>query len=181
MARRFLTAPPSAATDGTPPAAPQVQWSLHGSAVKVAVAGNVIVAVLFFVAVVWRIFFYSGRSGHSDDAVALAASSSSARSTPCASPRACGLGKGDLLALPVYVHGGSSPEEEGKRAECAVCISELRDGDTARILPRCGHVFHAECVDRWFRTHVTCPLCRAVVVADGGDGKACTKMQQLAV
>ncbi|OEL27684.1 hypothetical protein BAE44_0011296 [Dichanthelium oligosanthes] len=193
MARRFLTsdtAPPAArdgagADDALPPA-PHVQWSLHGSAVKVAVAGNVVVAVLFFVAVIWRIFF-SGR-GQDDDAVAPpqarvagGGASVSSTSTPCASPRTGGLGKDDLLALPVYVHGSLSPEEGGGgggegKVECAVCISELRDGDTGRILPRCGHRFHAECVDRWFRSHVTCPLCRAVV-ADGRSGKSYTKMQ----
>jgi len=159
MARRFLTsddtAPPPA-TDGTPPA-PHMQWNLHGSAAKAAVAGSVIVAVLFFAAIVWRIFF-SGR-GQDDDAVARQArgagggaavgASSSAASTPGASPRAGrGLREDDLLALPVYVHGSSpDPEEGGEgKVECAVCIGELRDGDTGRILPRCGHRFHAECV-----------------------------------
>ncbi|KAG2540930.1 hypothetical protein PVAP13_9NG589800, partial [Panicum virgatum] len=161
-------------------------WNLHGSAAKAAVAGNVIVAVLFFAAIVWRIFF-SGR-GQDDDAVARQArgagggaavgASSSAASMLGASPRAGrGLQEDDLLALPVYVHGSSSePEESGEgKVECAVCIGELRDGDTGRILPRCGHRFHAECVDRWFRSHVTCPLCRAVV-ADGGSGKSCPKI-----
>ncbi|CAN6295171.1 unnamed protein product [Urochloa humidicola] len=198
MARRFLqltsATAPAASTDGTPPAAPQMQWRLHGSAVKVAIAGNVVVAVLFFVAVIWRIFF-SGK-GHDDDAAGVAlqgasaggaaarpVSSSSAASTPAASPRAGGLGKDDLLALPVYVHGSSLEDGVGaggegtrKPLECAVCISELRDGDTGRVLPRCGHRFHAECVDRWFRSHATCPLCRAVV-ADGASGKSCPKVQ----
>ncbi|CAL4922552.1 unnamed protein product [Urochloa decumbens] len=186
MARRFLTsdaAPPAPATYGTPPAQPQMQWKLHGSAVKLAIAGNVVFAVLFFVAVIWRIFF-SGR-GHDSDAVApqaqRAAGGAAVRPafSPAAStPRAGGLEKDDLLALPVYVHG-SSPEDggEGTRVECAVCISELRDGDTGRILPRCGHRFHAECVDRWFLSHVTCPLCRAVVADDGASGKSLPKTQ----
>ncbi|CAN6300983.1 unnamed protein product [Urochloa humidicola] len=192
MARRFLTpdTAPAASTDGTPPAAPQMQWKLHGSAVKVAIAGNVIFAALFFVAVIWRIFF-SGR-GHDDaapqgasggGAAARSAPLSSAASTPAASPRAGGLAKDDLLALPVYVHGSSPENGVGaggggtrKPVECAVCISELRDGDTGRVLPRCGHRFHAECVDRWFQSHVTCPLCRAVV-ADAAFGKSLPKVQ----
>ena len=190
MARRFLTpdaAAPPPATDGTPPA-PHMQWNLHGSAAKVAVAGNVVVAVLFFAAIVWRIFFWGRGQGQDGAAVApqareagggaAAGASSSAASTPGASPRAPGgLRKDDLLALPAYVHGSSpDPEEGGEgKVECAVCIGELRDGDTGRILPRCGHRFHAECVDRWFRSHVTCPLCRAVV-ADGGSGESCPKI-----
>ncbi|RLN40315.1 hypothetical protein C2845_PM01G14440 [Panicum miliaceum] len=192
MARRFLTsdtAPPPA-PDGTPPAS-HTQWNLHGSAAKVAIAGNVIVAALFFAAIVWRIFFSGRGLDDEDDAFAPQArgagfgaavpASSSSASTPGASPRAGGLRKDDLLALPVYVHG-SCPEEGGAggegRVECAVCIRELRDGDTGRILPRCGHRFHAECVDRWFRSHVTCPLCRAVV-ADGGSAKSYPKMNPM--
>ncbi|CAN6289508.1 unnamed protein product [Urochloa humidicola] len=184
MARRLLLTsdtapPPPPATDGTPPAPPHMQWRLHGSAVKVAIAGNIVFAVLFFAAIIWRIFF----SGRGHDAAAVApqaphqqgAPGGGGAARPASTPRAGGLGKDALLALPVYVHG-SSPEE-GTRVECAVCISELRDGDTGRILPRCGHRFHAECVDRWFRSHVTCPLCRAVVADDGASGESYPKTQ----
>nr|1IYM_A Chain A, EL5 [Oryza sativa] len=48
--------------------------------------------------------------------------------------------------------------------ECAVCLAELEDGEEARFLPRCGHGFHAECVDMWLGSHSTCPLCRLTVV-----------------
>ncbi|XP_066387983.1 E3 ubiquitin-protein ligase EL5-like [Miscanthus floridulus] len=197
MARRFLTPDtvPQAAADGTgadavPPAPHVVQWHLHGAAVKVAIAGNVVVAALFFAAIIWRVFF----TGTAQEGAAVspqvqeesahgaaegALFSSSATSTPpCAPPRSGGLREADLLALPVYVHGSSADEAavggagaEGTSVECAVCLGELRDGETGRVLPRCGHRFHAECVDRWFRSHVTCPLCRAVVAADGGSGK----------
>uniref|UniRef100_A0A0A9FC67 RING-type E3 ubiquitin transferase n=1 Tax=Arundo donax TaxID=35708 RepID=A0A0A9FC67_ARUDO len=49
-------------------------------------------------------------------------------------------------------------------ADCAVCITELAAGEAARVLPRCGHGFHVECVDMWLRSHSTCPLCRCAVV-----------------
>jgi hypothetical protein len=45
-----------------------------------------------------------------------------------------------------------------------VCIMELRDGDSACLLPRCGHRFHADYVGAWLRLHATCSLCRASVV-----------------
>ncbi|CAN6206091.1 unnamed protein product [Urochloa humidicola] len=48
--------------------------------------------------------------------------------------------------------------------DCAVCITELKAGDTARVLPRCGHGFHVGCVDMWLRSHSTCPLCRCPAV-----------------
>lgn len=47
--------------------------------------------------------------------------------------------------------------------ECAVCLSELVDGDKARVLPRCNHGFHVDCIDMWFQSHSTCPLCRNTV------------------
>jgi len=48
--------------------------------------------------------------------------------------------------------------------DCAVCITELKAGDTARVLPRCGHGYHVDCVDMWLRSHSTCPLCRCPAV-----------------
>ncbi|KAF8769125.1 hypothetical protein HU200_006896 [Digitaria exilis] len=48
--------------------------------------------------------------------------------------------------------------------DCAVCLTELKAGDTARVLPRCGHGFHVDCVDMWLRSHSTCPLCRCPAV-----------------
>ncbi|XP_047084303.1 RING-H2 finger protein ATL5-like [Lolium rigidum] len=170
MARRLLTpntAPPPTAT-GT---AAHSGWDVNRSAVKVAIVGNVVVVLLFFVAVVWRLFFSGkGQEGTiapegGGAAAAEADALSSAESSPSASPRGKGLRKEDLVALPVYVHGAGASAEEGSggKVECAVCICELGDGDTGRLLPRCGHRFHAECVDRWFRSHATCPLCRTVV------------------
>ncbi|CAA6664570.1 unnamed protein product [Spirodela intermedia] len=55
---------------------------------------------------------------------------------------------------------------------CAVCLSELADGEKARILPKCNHGFHLDCINMWFHSHSTCPLCRRAIgaVADVEDG-----------
>ncbi|XP_062186383.1 E3 ubiquitin-protein ligase EL5-like [Phragmites australis] len=53
---------------------------------------------------------------------------------------------------------------KGEALDCAVCITELAAGETARVLPRCGHGFHVDCVDMWLRSHSTCPLCRCPAV-----------------
>uniref|UniRef100_A0A0D9UY95 RING-type E3 ubiquitin transferase n=1 Tax=Leersia perrieri TaxID=77586 RepID=A0A0D9UY95_9ORYZ len=69
-----------------------------------------------------------------------------------------GLDASALTALPVTAYrkrGGSVAPD------CAVCLSELADGEKVRELPNCGHVFHVECVDAWLRSRTTCPLCRA--------------------
>ncbi|KAF3530894.1 hypothetical protein DY000_02042742 [Brassica cretica] len=50
--------------------------------------------------------------------------------------------------------------------DCAVCLSEFEDGEPGRVLPSCKHAFHVECIDMWFHSHSTCPLCRSLVVEE---------------
>ncbi|KAJ1271160.1 hypothetical protein BS78_06G107600 [Paspalum vaginatum] len=78
-----------------------------------------------------------------------------------------GLDPDELRALPVtpYRAKDQASDSELEALECAVCLAELADGEAARFLPRCGHGFHAECVDLWLRRHPTCPLCRVDVAA----------------
>ncbi|CAN6284445.1 unnamed protein product [Urochloa humidicola] len=69
-----------------------------------------------------------------------------------------GMDEAAIAALPrKEVAAGDAP------ADCAVCIAEVAAGEAARVLPRCGHAFHVECVDMWLRSHSTCPLCRCAV------------------
>ncbi|TVU14269.1 hypothetical protein EJB05_37728, partial [Eragrostis curvula] len=67
-----------------------------------------------------------------------------------------------LRALPLTVYSAKD-RAGGEALECAVCLADVADGEAARFLPRCGHGFHAECVDLWLRGHSTCPLCRVDV------------------
>ncbi|KAM0874866.1 hypothetical protein ACQ4PT_037148 [Festuca glaucescens] len=82
-----------------------------------------------------------------------------------------------LRSLPVRVYRaaaskGSAAEDVG--VECAVCLSELQDGEVARFLPPCGHGFHARCVDEWLSSHSTCPLCRVSVAKPDASLQALT-------
>lgn len=70
-----------------------------------------------------------------------------------------GLDGGVLKSIPIVVWLEDGGEDEGG-LECAVCLCEVREGEKARILPKCNHGFHVECIDMWFYSHVTCPLCR---------------------
>ncbi|XP_072979620.1 RING-H2 finger protein ATL3-like [Typha angustifolia] len=71
-----------------------------------------------------------------------------------------GLDPAVLEALPVTVYRAGELKEG---LECAVCLSEISDGEEARLLPTCKHGFHVECIDMWFQSHSTCPLCRIPV------------------
>ena len=88
-----------------------------------------------------------------------------------------GLSQGDIEAIPAFDYraadgGGSGPSSSSSAEECAVCISVLRDGETVRRLPACGHAFHARCINGWLRGHATCPICRAgIKVVAGDDGE----------
>ncbi|KAL4182242.1 hypothetical protein AMTRI_Chr12g274980 [Amborella trichopoda] len=49
------------------------------------------------------------------------------------------------------------------RLECAVCLNRFESVELLRLLPKCKHAFHVECVDTWLESHSTCPLCRVRV------------------
>ncbi|KAL0738085.1 hypothetical protein Bca4012_014295 [Brassica carinata] len=44
--------------------------------------------------------------------------------------------------------------------ECAICLLEFDGDHVLRLLTTCYHVFHQECIDLWFESHKTCPVCR---------------------
>jgi hypothetical protein len=46
---------------------------------------------------------------------------------------------------------------EAFSGDCAICKDSL---ETCAALLPCGHCFHSPCLEGWFLTHSTCPLCR---------------------
>ncbi|CAL4900260.1 unnamed protein product [Urochloa decumbens] len=150
-------------------------WVPHGAVLTACVVGvNVLVIVLIFF-IFWRFLF--GKE-EPEPSTSAAADEDDDDSPPVASPWASRWRRQHedhgappledvALALPVYIYSSAGGAEGGKQDadECAVCIVDLRDGEPARRVPRCGHQFHADCVATWLRLHATCPLCRASVVA----------------
>ncbi|KDP40622.1 hypothetical protein JCGZ_24621 [Jatropha curcas] len=72
-----------------------------------------------------------------------------------------GLELSVLKSLPIVIFQ-SKDFKDG--LECAVCLSEVAEGEKTRLLPKCNHGFHVDCIDMWFQSHSTCPLCRNSVV-----------------
>ncbi|KAK4803671.1 hypothetical protein SAY86_003488 [Trapa natans] len=50
---------------------------------------------------------------------------------------------------------------------CSVCLSEFQEEESVRLLPKCGHAFHIPCIDKWLKSHSSCPLCRSEVAFSG--------------
>ncbi|KVI06784.1 RING-H2 finger protein ATL11-like [Cynara cardunculus var. scolymus] len=53
--------------------------------------------------------------------------------------------------------------------ECAVCLNGFQDHETLRLLPKCSHLFHSDCIDTWLASHITCPVCRADLMPRPGE------------
>ncbi|XP_023761139.1 RING-H2 finger protein ATL43 [Lactuca sativa] len=69
-----------------------------------------------------------------------------------------GIDRTIIESLPVFRFGSLSGQKDG--LECAVCLSRFDPSEVLRLLPKCKHAFHVECVDTWLDAHSTCPLCR---------------------
>jgi hypothetical protein len=51
----------------------------------------------------------------------------------------------------------------GEEGFCTICQTSLSQGDRVRAIQKCQHLYHAECLEPWLRTHTTCPVCRTSV------------------
>lgn len=81
-----------------------------------------------------------------------------------------GLDRAVVEAFPTFVYSEVKGLKIGKGAlECAVCLCEFEDEETLRLIPKCDHVFHSDCIDAWLENHVTCPVCRANLAPQAGD------------
>ena len=73
-----------------------------------------------------------------------------------------GLNREDFKAFPIIVYSEFKDLKMGKaEIECAVCLNEFKEQDNLRLLPKCDHGFHMDCIDSWLACHETCPVCRA--------------------
>ncbi|XP_065852994.1 E3 ubiquitin-protein ligase ATL6-like [Euphorbia lathyris] len=81
-----------------------------------------------------------------------------------------GLDAAVIDTFPTLVYSEVKGLKIGKGAlECAVCLCEFEDDETLRLIPKCDHVFHPECIDAWLVSHTTCPVCRANLTPQPDD------------
>ncbi|MQL97457.1 hypothetical protein Taro_030149 [Colocasia esculenta] len=74
---------------------------------------------------------------------------------------------GPNMPLPTLVYADVKEHKIGKGAlECIVCLCKFEDDDTLRLLPKCDHVFHPDCIDAWLFAQTTYPICRANLSSD---------------
>lgn len=81
-----------------------------------------------------------------------------------ASNRFSGIDKTVVESLPFFRFSSLKGSREG--LECAVCLSKFENIEVLRLLPKCKHAFHINCIDHWLERHSSCPLCRHKVSSD---------------
>ncbi|CAI0399338.1 unnamed protein product [Linum tenue] len=86
-----------------------------------------------------------------------------------------GVDRSVIESLPLFRFSSLRGHKDG--LECAVCLNRFENPEVLRLLPKCRHAFHVDCVDTWLDAHSTCPLCRhrvhpedvLIAIDDGGD------------
>jgi hypothetical protein len=43
---------------------------------------------------------------------------------------------------------------------CLICMENYKYGEFKRELPKCNHIYHKKCIDKWLKKKATCPICR---------------------
>ncbi|KAL9175167.1 hypothetical protein ABFS82_02G098500 [Erythranthe guttata] len=144
-----------------PPPTDQYPYAARFSP-SMAIIIVVLIAALFFMG------FFSIYIRHCSDSSGAGGSvrrAISMRARRTAAAR--GLDRSVIDTFPTFSYSEVKDHKIGKGGlECAVCLNEFEEDETLRLLPKCDHVFHPECIDAWLESHVTCPVCRANLSPD---------------
>ncbi|XVF32804.1 hypothetical protein REPUB_Repub17cG0114200 [Reevesia pubescens] len=141
-----------------------VNYALHGKEMLCTsiVLFIVLLIIIFFHNYVRIIFSDRRRRYFRRRARQLLSISTAGTTRPTFSSK--GLKPSVLKTIPTVIY--STKAAHFPPFECAVCLSEFENGEKTRVLPKCNHTFHVDCIDMWFYSHSNCPLCRAPVHVD---------------
>ncbi|GLJ39549.1 hypothetical protein SUGI_0808060 [Cryptomeria japonica] len=72
-----------------------------------------------------------------------------------------GLDPAVIESFPIFSYNRlKGLKAQPKFSDCAVCLTDFKEHEMLRLLPKCSHAFHPECIDLWLSSNTTCPVCR---------------------
>ncbi|KAM3359878.1 RING-H2 finger protein ATL78 [Capsicum galapagoense] len=74
-----------------------------------------------------------------------------------------GINKKALKTFPIITYS-TELKHPGLDSECVICLSEFGIGEKIKVLPKCNHGFHVKCIDKWLKSHSSCPTCRHCLI-----------------
>ncbi|XP_028796750.1 NEP1-interacting protein-like 2 [Neltuma alba] len=77
-----------------------------------------------------------------------------------------GLSQKLIQSLPLHQFNSTTMPSLYNESCCSICFQEFEDGDVIRMLPKCDHMFHFHCIDKWLIRQGSCPMCRTYVLED---------------
>ncbi|KAF8019286.1 hypothetical protein BT93_G0074 [Corymbia citriodora subsp. variegata] len=90
-----------------------------------------------------------------------------------------GLDPGVVETFPTVVYSAVKGNKIGEASlECVVCLNDFEDDDTLRLIPKCDHAFHPDCIGEWLASHTTCPVCRADLEPQPADDPESQKPEE---
>nr|XP_019706268.1 RING-H2 finger protein ATL64-like [Elaeis guineensis] len=96
---------------------------------------------------------------------------------PSTQLQSTGLASAVVRSLPAIPFRKGIKEGDGhENNKCVICLRKFHGGEWLRLLPNCAHLFHVRCIDTWFRSHSTCPVCRTNVLYDFNDWDSSVSM-----
>ncbi|KAJ9555112.1 hypothetical protein OSB04_009726 [Centaurea solstitialis] len=81
-----------------------------------------------------------------------------------------GLDPSIISTFPTFIYSNVKEfRRESYGLECAICLCEFEDDNVLRLLTKCYHVFHQDCIDLWLDSHKSCPFCRRSLETPGNS------------
>lgn len=50
-----------------------------------------------------------------------------------------------------------------KDQTCVICQEDIKVKDIVRTITKCKHIYHIDCIDKWFMENKKCPMCKFVL------------------